>query len=118
METNTSPLPEHYPQQLIEFYDILFDELKTNANNPPAKLAFLLTERIKNHFRKSRIYIPEGREMKKNALDEQIFQRYNGRNINELVKEFEMSEPAIYKIIKKHRILTAERQKQKRGAIQ
>ena len=47
------------------------------------------------------IYIPKEKELLKNFQHNEIFQEFDGRNIKELAKKYDLSERTIYRIIEK-----------------
>lgn len=61
------------------------------------------------HFQKQTVYISSDREFELSARDLELWQRFDGRNADELAVHFNLSVVQVYKIIK---IMRAEAKKQ------
>lgn len=54
-------------------------------------------------------YLPSIKGVKKSLRDTKIWHEFNGRNIAELCKRYDLTEMSIYTILKKQRALTSSR---------
>lgn len=104
-------LQNKWPSILAELVDVMACELvrqgeiKEHAVQKSSKLAMAI-----GHYLGGRsIYIPMGVSLKDALRDYLIYERFDGKNIAELTKEYKLSESHIYAIIRQQRALLKRR---------
>lgn len=104
-------LQNKWPSILAELVDVMACELmrqgenKENAVQKSSKLAAAI-----GHYLGGRsTYIPTGATLKDALRDYLIYERFDGKNIAELTKEYKLSESHIYAIIRQQRSLLRRR---------
>lgn len=97
----------HWPKDLVEIADFVLAELKA-AGYQDAELN-LLTEKILVGlcFRSGGrgFYLPQADRVKRALRDKQIYDAFNGHNIRQLVRHFELSEQKVYEVLREQRAL-------------
>src|SRR3989344_5097091 len=98
-----------YPEILSDLsIQICNSRVTTGMAKPQAHAAAsAVTEHISEHWGGHLIYIPKALRFRRLIKYQEIFRKYNGRNILELSRKYGLSVPRIYQIIKE------ERQRQK-----
>lgn len=96
---------DDYPEVLIEIAELVAAKLKPLLPGPDndeacKQLGFDVAEHIRQHHAGEMMYFPRGRKFEANRLHESIWEKFTGRNVPELAKEFKMTEPSIYRILK------------------
>jgi Mor family transcriptional regulator len=93
---------DDYPELLTDIAEQVAIALKPHlpAEAEAKRIGFEVAEHIRHHHAGEMIYFPRGRRFEANRLHEEIWQKFTGRNQPELAKEFKMTEPSIYRILK------------------
>lgn len=65
------------------------------------KISHSTVDHLRNNYGGEHIYFPKGKELEAILKHHEIFKRWNGHNQVELAKEFDMTVPSIYRILKK-----------------
>ncbi len=93
---------DDYPELLMDIAEQVALALKTHLPNEDEakRVGFEVAEHIRHHHAGEMIYFPRGRKFEANRLHDDIWQKFTGRNVPELAKEFKMTEPSIYRILK------------------
>lgn len=94
-----------YPEILAEMVAFLVPELVTHGLDTAAanEAAISATESVRNAFAGQLVYIPRGNKFNVNERDEEIYRRFDGKNVVELAKDFNLAVPTVYRIISKCR---------------
>ena len=91
-----------WPQRLVEIYDVLFaynsrrryagvDEAARDATAQAILLADYLGGAV--------VYLPRGDALRKAVRDSEAYRRHNGRNTEELAREYGMTTTKFYELI-------------------
>lgn len=64
-------------------------------------IAYKLREHLRGHWGGQSIYFTKSKDL--SDRDQAIFERFNGKNMLELIREYDISEQLFYKIIKRVR---------------
>jgi Mor family transcriptional regulator len=72
-------------------------------------VAFKLSEAVRQHWGGQLIYVPIGTDFEITQRDLAMWQRFDGRNHEDLAREFEMSLQHVYRVVKKMGRLARER---------
>ena len=97
---------------LAELVSIFKDEMTSSAKldeSKALKLAKRLVARQAHHMGGRQYYLPRDERLKKALRDVDIWQRYNGRNIDVLQREYSLTSQQIYAILREQRQLERER---------
>lgn len=100
-----------WPRTLTEIIELLTSELlrqgepQETANKKAAKLAGLLA----HYFGGQSFYLPTGSVLKDALRNVQIYNEFNGRNVPDLIKKYNLSESHIYAILREQRTLSRKR---------
>jgi len=65
------------------------------------KISHSTVDHLRKDYGGEHIYFPKGKELDAILKHHEIYKRWNGHNQVELSKEFDMTVPAIYRILKK-----------------
>ncbi len=102
---------DQYPELLSDVAEQV--AVKLTALQLPAedarRIGWEVAEYMRGHFAGELIYIPKGRTFEASQLHQQIWDRFNGNNVPELVAEFKMAEQSIYRILKFMRARSVKR---------
>ncbi len=103
-----------WPQTLSDLVAVLADQLKNQTNfkdNPDQaeKVAQGLVMAMATYYGGRVFYLPKGDALKAGLRDLNIWKDYNGHNIAELLKKYDLSFVRIYKIISEQRALEKKR---------
>ncbi|MCM1121812.1 MAG: hypothetical protein NC416_04445 [Eubacterium sp.] len=55
--------------------------------------------KLSDNFGGTKIYIPKRKELEKNKIYNMIYEEFDGSNISELTKKYDVCEATVYKII-------------------
>lgn len=96
-------VPEKYPEILVEFCGLILPILTVEgiANDKAEAITLAITDAIKSNFGGSLLYIGKGRDMELTERDMALWAEYNGKNKDELLRKYDISEVWFYKIIKR-----------------
>lgn len=72
-------------------------------------VAFKIAECVRKHWGGQQVYIPIGREYEISQRDEQMWQKFNGHNHEDLVREFGVTLVHVYRVVGKMARLVRER---------
>lgn len=106
--------PQEYPELLNDIGQVIASSLfgmgfpEENAKNG----AYQITEKIRTELGGSAMYLPKGHLYDLSERDREIFDQFNGRNLYELARKFDLTEMQIRNIVK--RALLRLRAKQQR----
>ena len=96
---------ERWPQALSEIHDQL--QATALRLGLPADVAANLARQqcvdLATYAEGRSIYLPNGQRVRNELRDQEIYRRYNGRNMPELVKHYRLTEVRIYQIIDEQR---------------
>lgn len=108
---NIDELCHHQPhvlntRRMIEFYELHSNVLEkvagiTGKQNQEITIALVAT--ISNYFGGMSFYLPQNEKLKLFLRDIQIYKDFNGYNIKELTKKYDVSQQTIYTAIAKQR---------------
>lgn len=106
-----------WPQTLAELVSIFKDEMTTGAvkmdEENAIKLAKRLVARQAHHMGGRQFYLPRDERLRKAMRDVEIWQRWNGRNVGELQRQFDLTAQQVYAIIREQRQLERDRRQAK-----
>lgn len=96
-----------WPKTLTELAEILENELIKQGEKhiPPATRAQKLAFALGVYLGGKSIYIPSGQILKKAIRDLEIYRAFDGQNIAELTRRYQLSEGHVYGIIREQRKL-------------
>lgn len=104
-------LAQKWPKNLADLLDVMCSELvrqgfeKEKAVVTAAKLAGV----IGFYMGGRAMYIPQGQPLQAALREYLVYAKFNGRNIDELCREFKLSETTVYKIIREQIALSQRR---------
>lgn len=91
-----------WPQRLVEIYDVLFAYnarrrglAEDDAARDAAAQAILLADYLGGAV----VYLPRGDSLRKAVRDSEAYRRHNGRNTEELAREYGMTTTKFYELI-------------------
>lgn len=104
-----------YPEQLIEMGILFADGFAQQGFNDEQAItaACKMMEYIRTNMGGSLIYISKGSKYESDELKEEILKKFNGRNHEELRREYGTSIQHIYRILKAARDKTFAKNQQK-----
>ncbi|MRJ41174.1 MULTISPECIES: Mor transcription activator family protein [Idiomarina] len=106
-----------WPQTLAELVSIFKDEMMSGAvaldEDKALSLAKRLVARQAHHMGGRQFYLPRDERLRKAIRDVEIWQRYNGRNVAELQREFDLTAQQVYAILREQRQLERDRRQAK-----
>lgn len=94
--------PTAYPEILGELLQLVATELReagldmTSAND----IAWRTTEKVRDRWGGQGIYIPQAVSFETLERYRRLWDRFNGNNVSELAREFDLSEQAVYKALR------------------
>ena len=91
-----------YPELLLDIaqqVEVKLINKKLDAEDAK-RIGWEIAEHVRGHFAGELIYIPKGRQFEANQLHQAIWEKFNGNNVAELVAEFKMAEPSIYRVLR------------------
>lgn len=98
---------ERWPELLKEFHDVLKRQLVHEGADVALAPRLLLA--ICEHLGGCQVYIPRSDSLKRTVRDLQIWNEFNGHNVDELVQRHQMSFVSIYKVLARMRALERKR---------
>lgn len=98
---------ERWPELLKDFHDVLKHEL--GRCDADIMLAPRLLLAICEHLGGCQVYIPRGDSLKRTVRDMQIWNEFNGHNVDDLARRHQMSFVSIYKALARMRALERKR---------
>jgi Mor family transcriptional regulator len=100
MTNPTSQLPENYPEKLVEFYDYVLDELKALNQRTDESIAFCVAEVLRKNFSGVPLYFPKGYLYGISLRDQEIYEKFKGKNYDQLAAEYGLTSVQIRTIVK------------------
>jgi Mor family transcriptional regulator len=107
MSRNTPDLivkfPEGYPELYDDMGQIVSRELYAMGFPPENSKqgAFRIMDTIRRELGGSVMYLPKGLSYDLSPRDQEIFDKFNGRNYYELAREYDLTEMQVRNIVKK-----------------
>lgn len=98
---------ERWPELLKEFHDVLKAQLIRQGADATLAPGLLLA--LCEHLGGCQVYIPRGDALKRSVRDMQIWNEFNGHNVDELARRHQMSFVSIYKALARMRALERKR---------
>ncbi|GAA4650823.1 Mor transcription activator family protein [Kistimonas scapharcae] len=97
----------HWPRDLVEMSDFLRAQLNQEGESDERTLLLADKLLVALAFRSGGrgFYLPKADRVKRALRDKQLYEAFNGRNIYELVRRFDLSEVKVYQVIKEQRAL-------------
>lgn len=106
-----------WPQTLAELVSIFKDEMTSGAvkldEEKAIKLAKRLVARQAHHMGGRQFYLPRDERLRKAMRDIELWNRWNGRNVAELQRRFELTAQQVYAIIREQRQMERDRRQAK-----
>lgn len=98
-------LERHWPERLAELVAVLVAELRRNGAQPEraAELAAKQAAAIGHYLGGRAVYIPTGDRLFVALRDNLIYAAFHGDNIDELARRYDLSVPAVYRIVAEQR---------------
>ncbi|EPG7298497.1 TPA: Mor transcription activator family protein [Klebsiella pneumoniae] len=98
-------LERHWPERLAELLAVLVAELRRNDVPPEQarELGAKLAAAIGHYLGGRAVYIPAGDRLFIALRDNLIYAAFQGNNHDELARQFDLSVPALYRIIAEQR---------------
>lgn len=105
-----------YPEMLADLADQVAAKLVTLGVDleKAADVGFAAAEHIRLHWAGQSFYMPKGVQYVAARRDIEIFEKFNGRNVEILAREYNLTVMRIYQIIKAVR---AEMQRKRQGSL-
>ena len=100
---------DKWPQALWDLVDVVESKLKTHHANDARDLAYKAVSAIAEYHGGRMFYLPKGDSLKRAITHREIWDNFNGTNIDDLVVKYKLGTQAIYDIIKKQRKLSENR---------
>lgn len=100
-----------WPKALADLVSVI-EAAHLRAGDAPeiAQRRAFVTVRALSHYAGGRqLYMPKGEILERALRDREIWSRYNGRNIDDLVAEFDLGFVQVYSIIAEQRALHRQR---------
>lgn len=97
-----------WPEDMRQMYDIIKVSLRKSGGNE--RLTIALVSAICHHFGGMPLYIGTGDALRRHLRDLQIWDDFNGKNVRELIRKYNVGYAQIYRIIGRMR----KRETQKR----
>lgn len=96
-------MSDQYPELLSDLADQVTSRLcDRGVTTQDAKVIGRdVAEHVRKHWGGQLVYVPIGKAHELSQRDEEIWNRFDGKNHQELVREFRLSEQQIYQIVKK-----------------
>lgn len=106
-DVKQNAIDARWPKTLTEVADILENELIKQGEKhfTPATRAQKLAFALGVYLGGKSIYIPSGKILKKAIRDLEIYRAFDGQNIAELTRRYQLSESHVYGIIREQRKL-------------
>jgi Mor family transcriptional regulator len=103
--------PPGYPELLSDLLTMLAGDLRDSGLplHQANAIAWACTERLRDTWGGQSIYITQGLTFDTLQRYQAIWDKFNGQNVQELAREYDMSEQAIYKAIRIMRAETAKK---------
>ncbi|EGA4860860.1 positive regulator of late transcription [Escherichia coli] len=106
------PAPElesRWPRSVVDLIDVLENELKRQNVSNPRELARKQAVALSCFLGGRQFYIPCGDTILTALRDDLLYCQFNGRNMEELRRQYRLSQPQIYQIIARQRKLHTRR---------
>lgn len=93
--------PDDYPEQLADLAGVLFDRLRRHgmSEDDAGRVAMDQVEAVRNQFVGGSVYMPKYNSQR----DDEIWQKFNGKNHAELAKHYRLTVVRIYQILARER---------------
>lgn len=106
----------NYPELLMDLADQIAAKLAAMEIDmeKAVEIGFAVAEHIRENWSGQSLYIPKGMQYTFSNRDLEIFDRFDGRNIQALAREYNLTVMRIYQIVKAVR---AEQIKLRQGAL-
>lgn len=104
MSANPNRLRDkHYPEQLSSLAAFVAELLQTKGmeEKEAADLGFEAAEHVRKNFSGQPLYWPKGVIYESDVRSAQIYDEFNGRNVVELAKKYNLTKVRIYQIIRR-----------------
>ncbi|WP_018652004.1 Mor transcription activator family protein [Actinobacillus capsulatus] len=102
-------LSKYWGSVLADLVSVIKTELRRQGKSFDDKTIEKIVLVMSHYLGGQAIYLPRGDRLKEALRDYTIFDQFNGKNMPELSKRFNLSEPHIYAIIRKQRKLIKKR---------
>ncbi|MBU0809633.1 MAG: transcriptional regulator [Gammaproteobacteria bacterium] len=100
-----------WPKALADLVSVI-EAAHLRAGDAPEvaqRRAFVTVRALSNYAGGRQLYMPKGEILERALRDREIWSRYNGRNIDDLVAEFDLGFVQVYSIIAEQRALHRQR---------
>lgn len=99
-----------WPTLLTEVVDVVANELKKLGYDEEDSIqkAKKITFAISSYFGGKSFYLPAGEPLKRALRDYEIYRSFDGKNIDQLIRKFRLSQTTIYTIIRQQRKIQKE----------
>lgn len=119
MSADTQLRPEadrKYPELLADLADQVAVKLVEAGIDleRAADIGFAVAEHVRNHWSGQSLYLAKGLHYDLSRRDLEIFERFNGRNHEQLAREYNLTVMRIYQIIK---AVKAELVRKRQGSL-
>lgn len=97
----TIDAPDHYPEVLKELADHFANLLAAHGIDPDKaeEIGRAAAEFLREHWGGQNVYLPKGKLFKLSERDLMIWEKWNGRNVLELCREFDITRARLYQIL-------------------
>lgn len=100
-----------WPKALADLVSVIEAALLRAGDAPDVaqRHAFIVVRALSNYAGGRQLYVPKGEILERALRDLKIWSRYQGRNIDDLAVEFDLTAVQVYSIIAEQRALHRQR---------
>lgn len=98
-------------------YELTLDDLQEQHREYAEVIGVDNLLKLSDYFGGHHIYIPKRKELEKNKIYNMIYEEFNGNNIAELTRKYDVCETTVYKILSDKLEEARAKRKRERGSL-
>lgn len=104
-------ITKKWPQALTDMLSVIEDAHRQRGDDDKTArtLAFIAVRALAHYHGGHIFYLPKGEQIGRALRDREIFECFNGTNVHELARQYNLNDVRIYKILAEQRKLARDR---------